>query len=728
MEELIKYKQDNKIGYKDDEGNVVIMPQFDEGPSFWNSNQIYATVVKGGLCGVINRNGEIIIPFEYDCILYNGETSGVNNPKDKTVKQYEYDYFLHEVHEVSNVFLIQKDGLWGAKDLNGIDVPVGFEEIKILNGEQGLFSVKITGSHKEKPFYTIVDKHGELFKKMRYFSGQIKEHFLHFYNVNRILAKHNNKYGFISANGYVSIPFKYDKLYEREDKLFDICIGKAWGVMNLEGKEIISAKYKEIPLKWSNKIVEEVSSKKLTVLSDDGTELVPSIYDFLYVTDKFIFFGYKPMFESTRGVRVSTYNHQDETIIIYDVKCRFSLGCLDRNNKILIEALYDRFIIYGDFLLAGRDGLGDNDSTEYNGVFDLYDYNGNLLLGGFNRFEEIGAVLLFHFGGSDKELSYEEKQYNGMWFLTNRNFKNLKSIIKKKDGSSFQIKKGSICTINAYYRDEKDIIKSNFPIELFSFNKPIIQNKFAIIGNGKKRRVISLSDGKTSPLHDGFRFYDDSMFFSYDNDKQNKKDIRILRERNLHKNYFEKANKKDFVYIGLSTIDEELIKTSDGFLALTFPVHGYVFALKANDKEDIAQLVFINTKAPECLPIVAIKRNAIDELIDYFWNGNLKLFYDEKNKLLLVKNVEIFDKEFVQIMKLASKKSTFEDDSPYWYSEFSNLYYDDKKNDDDDGFYDYRDDEYNHIDTLSDSWDAMTDGMYGDMPEGFDGDYDFLGR
>lgn len=26
-----------------------------------------------------------------------------------------------------------------------------------------------------------------------------------------------------------------------------------------------------------------------------------------------------------------------------------------------------------------------------------------------------------------------------------------------------------------------------------------------------------------------------------------------------------------------------------------------------------------------------------------------------------------------------------------------------------------------------DTWDAMTDGQYGDMPDGFDGDYDFLG-
>ncbi len=33
----------------------------------------------------------------------------------------------------------------------------------------------------------------------------------------------------------------------------------------------------------------------------------------------------------------------------------------------------------------------------------------------------------------------------------------------------------------------------------------------------------------------------------------------------------------------------------------------------------------------------------------------------------------------------------------------------------------------NDYDYKSDSWYAMTDGMYGDMPDGFDGDYDFLG-
>lgn len=36
-------------------------------------------------------------------------------------------------------------------------------------------------------------------------------------------------------------------------------------------------------------------------------------------------------------------------------------------------------------------------------------------------------------------------------------------------------------------------------------------------------------------------------------------------------------------------------------------------------------------------------------------------------------------------------------------------------------------DDWGDRDYASDTWDALTDGQYGDMPEGFDGDYSFLG-
>jgi hypothetical protein len=55
------------------------------------------------------------------------------------------------------------------------------------------------------------------------------------------------------------------------------------------------------------------------------------------------------------------------------------------------------------------------------------------------------------------------------------------------------------------------------------------------------------------------------------------------------------------------------------------------------------------------------------------------------------------------------KLERFEDNS--WNDDNS---YDHNSYDDD---YDYR----------RESWDAMTDGQFGDMPDGFDGDYSFLG-
>lgn len=41
-------------------------------------------------------------------------------------------------------------------------------------------------------------------------------------------------------------------------------------------------------------------------------------------------------------------------------------------------------------------------------------------------------------------------------------------------------------------------------------------------------------------------------------------------------------------------------------------------------------------------------------------------------------------------------------------------------------FLSHYDNSYDDYD-MRDTWDAMTDGQYGDMPEGFDGDFDFLG-
>lgn len=64
---------------------------------------------------------------------------------------------------------------------------------------------------------------------------------------------------------------------------------------------------------------------------------------------------------------------------------------------------------------------------------------------------------------------------------------------------------------------------------------------------------------------------------------------------------------------------------------------------------------------------------------------------------------------------------TFSELNPNYEEPYSSV------NDYNDGMY-YDDwDDRDDRDYASDTWDALTDGQYGDMPEGFDGDYSFLG-
>ena len=70
----------------------------------------------------------------------------------------------------------------------------------------------------------------------------------------------------------------------------------------------------------------------------------------------------------------------------------------------------------------------------------------------------------------------------------------------------------------------------------------------------------------------------------------------------------------------------------------------------------------------------------------------------------------------------------FKGDMEYKFSfEQLNPELDVDSDDERDYYNDYYDDTPSYRELMEDTWDAMTDGQYGDMPEGFDGDFDFLG-
>lgn len=109
MAELNKFSFYGKIGYKNNEGDVVIEPQFDDGIDKFGLNSYnhteYAPVSLNGKCGMIHESGNIVIPFEYQEVLHlfddyfavrkelDGEkwSCGVIKPDGSIVVPFEYE-------------------------------------------------------------------------------------------------------------------------------------------------------------------------------------------------------------------------------------------------------------------------------------------------------------------------------------------------------------------------------------------------------------------------------------------------------------------------------------------------------------------------------------------------------------------------------------------------------------------------------------------------------------
>ena len=635
----------------------------------------------------------------------------------------EYDRIIFEGN---NTVLLNKEGLWGAKmiilKLLGVNIPVKFFEIQTLSQKEKLFSVKCSQeNYKGETYfdYTIVDECGEEPYKMHSLHG--KAHFK-FYSIERVLSFDGEKYGFINMYGYTSIPFKYDKVEEREDGLFDVCINEAWGVLDISGKEIVKVKYAEkIPIDFDKHIVKELSTGCLGILDELGNEYVPTIYEHLMFADEkdsdFVFFGF--------------HGYEDDESNFFSGKISNGVwGCLNSRGERIIDAKYDCFKIQDGFILGGRDGrmLGEGQhghtyyENEYGGVYDLYDFSGHLIIGGFTSFYDFDDLYVFQFGGHWKEdcetedewgnyiydyyYSYHFEKSNSRWLVLD---KGLRSVMKTKKGERHQFREGFLGTITKKEEDGKIVNYWNMPLELFSIKEPSFSHNLMICGEDYFEWVVRITDGLASHKHNQIHVIDENLFFFMDEyDMGSGVGIAKLDTDDNGK--------------GEATLIDPIV---EGTCVLTYPIGGYVFGVW-NFEDDKYMVKLYNILKPDIAPIIAIKCIEEEDLMKKISRGYFMITLNEESEgysRIMLPIHEIFDEEFLMLI---SQKETGEIFPPfeecYWYTDGQHLI---KPNDDDD-YNDggYRDDS----DYMRDSWDAMTDGMYGDMPDGFDGDYDFLGR
>lgn len=691
--------------------------------------QICFVVKSDELYGVYRIDTDsLIIPIEYNQIEFKG----------------------------GHTVLLCKDNLWGAQDLLldnnffkslfAVSIPCENLELIILDSNQTIFGAKKQyKNYKDEleSYFTILKRNGQEsadFHRDFCLDSQFKR-----YDNRHFLTSQHGKYGFVTLSGYTSIPFIYDEITERKGGNFNVRVANAWGVIDINGCELIPAKYANpLPLiiakpedvvfdyndlKESNGFDDHIitNGKGLIILQDarsgfhgcmdlNGKEVLPTVFEHLMFSndENILFFG------------VGGYCNDKYNSFFSDIECA-TWGCINKGGKIVIDAKYDCFNLNDGYILGGRDGsmLGEGQhgnnyyESEYGGVYDLFDFDGNLIIGGFRKFELLSShnLFLFKFGGFWKQdcedydewgnsiyySSYHFEKGNSRWLAVDKDFN---SIILQNNGKKKSFYK-HIGTITQTKEKDKIVNYWNMPLEVFSINEPYIDKDVMICGDDSEQYAVRISDGLQSSKYKRIEMIEEKTFF-----------------------FTEIINGKELVGIASlskNTSDIRIIDPiNEDTCILTYPVNGFVFGISDIDDSNCkVSLYNINEKGFDPTPAIS----SVNErtLLGMIKKGLLHISSTDtemKLKGISVIKKDVFDKAFSSLIsevEIVYPKSL--SIPPYWYTEDYRL--SESDNQYDDNYQDYGDDDRDY---MRDTWDVMTDGMYGDMPDGFDGDYDFLGR
>lgn len=296
------------------------------------TNIDYMLLSENNKFGVINKNGEIIIPSIYD------EIQIPNPSKPLFICMYDYNeqkqqYNIKVLNEKSEQILYQY---------------VVVEAIKINSATSNIPYEKSVLKYKENGEYGLIDFNGNIVLKAKYDEINGLD-----YNEGLLLVKKNEKYGIININGAIVVKEKYDIIqsdgyYEEENdyKKSGFIVGKRtnsgyrYGYINCSGKKVLDNKYNQI---------ERIQNINKT---DD-------IYLVAFENGRAGFYK--------NNKNVIKHDYED---IGYDINNNCLIlqkdskqGIADFEGNIIIDIQYDNIFISGKYINAQK---GDN--------VEIYDY------------------------------------------------------------------------------------------------------------------------------------------------------------------------------------------------------------------------------------------------------------------------------------------------------------------------------------------------------------------
>lgn len=255
--------------------------------AYFNSFQNLCKIEKDDKIGYINMEGDVVIPCKYDDVLYddilgkylfvlkdeNENYSLLNDNEEVLLKNEEYGF--SEFHD--GLSLYRQGEFFGYVNGEGEIVipPKLYSADDFENG----FAVVDDRDWKKG----VINKEGELVVPYGYdeiFIKSIETGWVGF------LVKKNEKSGLLNSEGKVLIPCQYDELYNDVDiseTLFVAVMGdsmdKKYGLVNKEGKEILPCIYESIYNGGDDGLAWVALDGKLNVVDSLGNvvDTIPSL-------------------------------------------------------------------------------------------------------------------------------------------------------------------------------------------------------------------------------------------------------------------------------------------------------------------------------------------------------------------------------------------------------------------------------------------------------------------
>ena len=446
-ENLIRYKTGTGWGLVDLEGESVLSPQYDEIKHLnYNSSAI---ISKDQRYGVVDANGEIIIPLEFNRLDY------LDNEDHIYWGRFEGKDCM--VFPGRKKFYLDMNYRPGIQD--GIVKYLNFhEDLIAFSGENGLGFLNKRGEVQIKPRFWNVSIFSEglcpvVFSEKRWFKtilfwglinekGKLKvkrklhvefEHRylmydtpLHFVTQGRIFvfSYKVKKWALFDTKGNRLTPFEFDN-YGSSDwgrvvkGLLAVGKEKKWGLINLDGKILTEIKYDRIDMHslTKSKLIRGVIGDKFCLIDNHGKEIT----DVIFNISGSIFNG--DFFWASTNLKkygLFTREGKQHSEIIYSGKTRFTgrlgifhyflandEGYLDRQGLVNIKA--GHFITTPEYNnLNCFEGVILGSRKNGNGV--LLNYSGKVIY----EFDVEGYLV--HFSEDDNRPLFwvEENNHTGV--------------------------------------------------------------------------------------------------------------------------------------------------------------------------------------------------------------------------------------------------------------------------------------------------------------------------